>query len=682
MAGDNPRLAGSGTRRGDIQGLRAVAVLLVVIYHANLGFSGGFVGVDVFFVISGYVITNMLTAELGRTDRIGLGRFYLRRIRRLLPALGLMLTVVMLASSLLAPVGGQQITARTGAAAALFNANTYLIRFGGAGYFDVDSSVNALLHTWSLSVEEQFYFVFPAALFVAWAVGRRIAWIGTRASVASALVLISVLSFLLSWTVTAGRFSFMGIDAVDDFSGQFAFYSSLTRAWEFAAGGLLALASRRLSNLARTSGWVLAILGVALVGYSAIQYDDQTPFPGTAALVPVAGSLCLLAAGEGRSPNFVSRGLAFRPAQYLGDLSYSWYLWHWPFIVFAAAWWPRTEIAAPAAAVISLAPAWLSYRFVEGPIRFARRPAVGRTLILASVCVLLPLGSAVALVGSRQIVRETDAMKSYDYSRSPHADAATGCTNAIPLGERGQSDCTWAVANPIGNAVLVGDSHAGQFSEAFIGAANQGRFDATVATMPGCPFVDLDLADPEGNTAGYESCRRFVVETLDELTRDQPDLVVIASSSEGWIESQRGIADPSTDMFEYTAEAKATLWQEGLSRTISFLTDAGIEVAVMQAIPRIPDFDTRKCAVLRLAFESDVCAPSVERVVADRTRRRAILAEAGAASSAGAATVDVATVLCPDGTCATRRDGNWIWSDTHISVYASTQLIPTLSALF
>ena len=156
MTSDNSgtHAASVGRRRGDIQGLRAVAVLLVVIYHADLGFSGGFVGVDVFFVISGYVITTALTTELGRTDRVNLGHFHLGRIRRLLPALGAMLTVVMLASSLLSPIGGQQITARTGAAAALFNANTYLIRFGNAGgYFDVDANVNALLHTWSLSVE-------------------------------------------------------------------------------------------------------------------------------------------------------------------------------------------------------------------------------------------------------------------------------------------------------------------------------------------------------------------------------------------------------------------------------------------------------------------------------------------------------------------------------------------------
>jgi hypothetical protein len=158
--------------------------------------------------------------------------------------------------------------------------------------------------------------------------------------------------------------------------------------------------------------------------------------------------------------------------------------------------------------------------------------------------------------------------------------------------------------------------------------------------------------------------------------------VVIASSSEGWIESERGLGDPSRNTFEYSADAKAALWEEGLSRTIRSLTNAGIEVAVVHAVPRIPNFDTRTCAVLRLIRESPVCAPSVERSISDRTRQRAILAEAGAASSEGAVTIDVADVLCPDDVCASRRGGNWIWSDTHISVYASIELIPTFSSLF
>ena len=162
MADSEGAVADAGTRRGDIQGLRALAVLAVVAYHAGSGFSGGYVGVDVFFVISGYVITRMMLSELRGTGRLDLGRFYLRRVRRLLPALSLVLAAVLLLSVAFTALGAQAVTARTGAAAALVNANHYLALFGlDAGYFAIGSKSNPLLHTWSLSVEEQFYLVFP-----------------------------------------------------------------------------------------------------------------------------------------------------------------------------------------------------------------------------------------------------------------------------------------------------------------------------------------------------------------------------------------------------------------------------------------------------------------------------------------------------------------------------------------
>lgn len=214
-------------------------MVLVVIYHSGIGLPGGYIGVDVFFVISGYVITRMLTAELASSGKLDLKRFYLRRIRRLLPALGLMLSVVMVASVLLGSIGGQQVTARTGAAAALFNANTYLARFGQGGYFDVSADVNALLHTWSLAVEEQFYLVFPALVFAAWLVGRRMPRLGSARATTVTLAVITVSSFVLSWAFTNDYVSVFQVDAIEDLAKEIAFYSAPTRAWQFAVGGLL-----------------------------------------------------------------------------------------------------------------------------------------------------------------------------------------------------------------------------------------------------------------------------------------------------------------------------------------------------------------------------------------------------------------------------------------------------------
>jgi peptidoglycan/LPS O-acetylase OafA/YrhL len=620
-----------------------------------------------------------LSGDTSRADRI-LGRFYLRRIRRLLPALGLMLTVVLLASSLLASIGGQQITARTGAAAALFNANNYLIRFGGGGYFDVDADVNALLHTWSLSVEEQFYFVFPAALFGAWILGRQVARLGNRAAVAIVLALVSTVSFVLSWLLTTGRFGFLGIDAVNDLSGEVAFYSSFTRAWEFAVGGLLVMASPRLSNMARGSEWALSIAGVVLVGYAAIQFDGLTQFPGTAALVPVVGTLCILAAGERQPVNLVSKGLTVRPAQLLGDLSYSWYLWHWPFIVFAAALWPSTSQALVVGAALSVLPAWLSYRFVEQPIRFSPG-TTQRTLLLATACIMLPIGAAVVLNGANRVVTQSEAISDLEYGLRSHADVENGCDNEVPLGERDKPDCTVLAGTASRTAVLIGDSNAGHFTEGFVDAATGNSTDATVATFSACPFVDLLLVR---DGVPKDDCRSFVEGSLDSLIQTRPDVVVIASASDGYIGNPAWVLlDPSTGERSVSRDAKAEVWEDALFRVIDPLVKQGIDVFVVHPVPRFPGWDPRECAVVNLLLDDGRCAPQLTLGNGGETRVMAIAAESAAARSALAGTLDLSAALCPDGICATKRGDRWIWKDaSHISVFASQQLAPDFSALF
>ena len=385
-------------RRGDVQGLRALAVVLVVVYHTGAALPGGFVGVDVFFVISGYVITRILLREFEQTDRISFRSFYLRRIRRIMPPLALMLTVVMLLGVFLAPIGGQRVTAKTGVAAALLNANTFLARYGAGGYFDVDASLNALLHTWSLSVEEQFYLFFPALLALAWWGGRRIGRLNGPRAVAVMLVSVGVVSFGLSWMLSTGH---SGPLSLDDLTGPVAFYSSPTRTWEFVAGGLLVVGSRLVRRTPHAGAVPLGVAGLMLVLYASFTFDDLTPFPGTAALVPVIGTMLLIAAGDIRASNAFTRGLSWRPVQRVGDMSYSWYLWHWPVIVFASALFPGRGVGvAVAAAIVSIGPAVLSYRFVENPIRFTPHPRVKRTLVLASGCIVIPLVAGLVLARS------------------------------------------------------------------------------------------------------------------------------------------------------------------------------------------------------------------------------------------------------------------------------------------
>jgi peptidoglycan/LPS O-acetylase OafA/YrhL len=315
------RTAAGTPRRADIQGLRALAVLLVVAFHAGLPVPGGFMGVDVFFAISGFVITSMLLAELESGDGIDFPRFYIRRARRLLPALAFMLSVVLALGALLSPAVTQHMTALTGMAASVFAANAYLLNLG-TGYFDANTALNPLLHTWTLAVEEQFYIVFPALLLLGWLLGRRRG--GANRRIGSFLLVgaVSMGSLVLFLELSAGWTS-LGPAAPE----RFAFYSSLTRGWEFGAGALLALSTPWLARLSPLVARCLGAAGVLAIALAAFS-GRGVWIPGTAAFLPVLGTCSLIAAGS--APGLVSSALSARPVVWVGDLSYSWYLWHWP----------------------------------------------------------------------------------------------------------------------------------------------------------------------------------------------------------------------------------------------------------------------------------------------------------------------------------------------------------------
>ena len=395
-------------RRRDIQGMRAVAVLLVVLFHAGLPLPGGFVGVDVFFVISGFVITAMLMREWSRHGRIRFAHFYLRRFLRLTPALALVVTVVALASVLLQnPFGAQQTTARTGLGAMLLSAN-YVIGHAAGDYFADAAATNPLLHTWSLSVEEQFYLLFPALLALGWLLAAR----GRRRAPGTIVVAIAVGSFALS---VAWSFGSAAAEALTTFFGgpeSFAFYSSLTRAWEFAAGAVLALGLARIPLPRPSTARVTGLAGAGLLVASAVLITDAQPFPGLVALVPVTGTVLLILAGTHHT-TVVSSVLSTRPMVYVGDISYSWYLWHWPLIVFTALLFPNRPLLLVAAAAVSVLPAVASYRWLEQPLRRYRprtRPRAG-ALIAATLAV--PLAACLVLLAGANagwgLVPPTDA---------------------------------------------------------------------------------------------------------------------------------------------------------------------------------------------------------------------------------------------------------------------------------
>lgn len=652
--------------RADIQGLRGLAVLLVVLYHARVGFPGGYVGVDVFFVLSGYVITRMLLREHGAHGRIDLKRFYLRRIRRLLPALAILLVVVSLVSIFASPVGGQRIGARTGVAAAFFSANIYLYGFSTDGYFHSSAELNPFLHTWSLAVEEQFYLVFPALFIGAIAVGRR--WSPARA-VGVAVGTVTVVSFALAWAMVDGA----GSSIVDD-PRRFAFFMAPLRAWEFGVGALLAVVPWRLGARA---GSIAAAVGAVVVISIAVGYDELTAFPGLAALPPVIGTGLLIAGGNTHHP--LSRALSIRPMTWLGDVSYSWYLWHWPAIVLTRAMAPESGAAvALAAGVFSLVPAVASLRLIEEPFRHRAHVRVRRTLALGAVCILAPLVPAAALeAGALRI----DDRHELTLAFKPHADVTLGCDGQVLGSADFPDDCVWPVADGSGSAVLFGDSNAGHLTEPFVAAAAEVGLDAVVTTRSGCAPVDLVI---DGDAPWLAGCRVWLAATMDALVADPPSVVVLAGAADlriaGFEGDEIDISDPETGArFDGPAE-RAVAWSAGLERVVDRLTDAGSAVVIVHPVPKAPGWDPEQCAALRYLVDQDFCAADVGDEFADVADVVRQLERDVAADHARVTTVDLWDVVCPAEPCRTLRRDRWMFRDgTHLSIEGSMEAQPALA---
>ena len=645
-------------RRDDIQGLRAVAVLLVVAFHAGLPVPGGSFGVDLFFAISGFVITSVLAAELARTGTLSLSRFYLRRVKRLLPALAVMLTFVALVGTLASPVGAQRIGALTGIWASLFGANLYLGHLS-VGYFDVSATLNPLLHTWTLAVEEQFYLLFPVVLFLAWRTGRRHPRLGPLVAV-TAVAGISLLSFLLMWKTAAGR-SFAGLGGP-----QFAFYAAPARAWEFGAGALLALLLPRTSRLPLLLGSALGALGLGLVALSVAPTRFGDPgFRPSAALLAIGGACALIAAGSAPA-NLVSRGLGTRPLARIGDLSYSWYLWHWPLIVFTRALWPAVGGIALGAAALSLLPAWLSYRFVENPIR--RNPRIkGRlALALAAGCMAIPIAASGGLIALHGELERTHSLQSWNRVERPHADGVLGCNTATPLGERPAGLCNWHVAHARGTVVLVGDSNAGHFTEPFLRAARQAGYNAIVATLYSCPFVDLRVETGIGSFD--KTCSHFVDGTLATLVRRHPSLVFMAARSDYYIEgTEAGLGASGSAASSHTPSVKASLWQQGVSSVLGILNQAGVPGIVVHPVPLLRT-DSDGSAVVRILLRSS--SASVTRSDVDSRLLRSVIAENRAVAGARSAwTMNFENTVCGSHRCSSNQARGFMYRDsTHLSV--------------
>ena len=677
----------TSSRRSDIQGLRAVAVILVVAFHAGLPIPGGYVGVDVFFVISGFVITAMLLREKVSTGRISLTSFYVRRFRRLTPALAVMVAVTVLVSALpIFSLASQAMTSATAIGAVFLFANYAIARSTG-GYFDPAAENNPLLHTWSLSVEEQFYLIFPLLIIASLAIGLRLG----RPRVAAA-VTIGLLGGV-SLAVAVANSSGVTIPFVPD--GLVGFYGPIGRAWEFAGGAILAIAASRLRIPTAPMGTAIAVVGSILLAYSAFAFSDTTVFPSFATLVPVAGTMFLIYAGL--SPlNIVSRVLSTRPMVAIGDLSYSWYLWHWPTIVLAALIFPGNEIALFGAALFSLLPAVASYRYVEQPFRTPRSASRVRFTALVAATIVIP----VALAGTLAFVLSngywSPEVQRMQATQAKHAGNEAGCMSYVPLTAATQANCEWNASASGPPVYLIGDSIAEHYSEGVIGAGeNLGR-PVFIATAAGCPAYRIVLRMPLSSTpedvTEMNGCAGYIDGTLSWLEAQEPGLVIMgASDVSGW--SPNDLPDPNAELardkqqydaedFERYNERREVALLAGMTSTMKRLEVAGHEVAIAQAAPSYrfpaPSWLPGDCSVASVIAERCLTSSPIDEM--DRLQLASRTAAVKAARASGGVVLDLRDYFCNDEECVTQHGELGLYlDDIHISVPASQDLAPRFS---
>jgi len=594
------RPAGTAIRH-DLQGVRAVAVLGVVIYHLKASWlPGGFAGVDVFFVLSGFFITGLLRREVERTGTVDLIAFWARRARRLLPASLLVLVVTVIAGRLMTnPLEAHRI-ARDGIFSTIFGMNWHEAASGLAYGQDPDPS--AFQHYWSLAVEEQFYLAWPLLMLALALLWRRRPALAPRRTLPLIAVGGGVLSFTLAFHQTVGN-------------QPYAYYGTFGRVWQLALGGLLAAGiawSEALPLWVRSCGRVAGlgvILGFYGFGPSASEY------PGWWSLLPALGAALIVVAGEpGTRPDPAARLLGTRLGQLGGRYSYSWYLWHWaPLVLLPVALDRPLRIRELGwCAIGTLLAAVLTYHLLEDPLRRNRWLAIrhgGRSLAFGGALMAVALGVSVWTSSAEQHAAEDVRIVADGYrTLAPQpADAAAeksqlsidGCQ--LPMTSTAAApDCRYLPDSGHGDLILVGDSHAGAAFPAVQKAAQDNRWGLRAWARTSCPFADIHKAGPGGGD--YVSCNRWRADVIKRLIAARPSLVIITN----YASSGLHVTDPHTHKGA-TQKRAHELFQAGMERSLTRLRDAGLRVLLIGDVPAF----TRAAPDCVLAHRDDLAACSL-----------------------------------------------------------------------
>ncbi|SHH33876.1 Peptidoglycan/LPS O-acetylase OafA/YrhL, contains acyltransferase and SGNH-hydrolase domains [Jatrophihabitans endophyticus] len=650
--------------RGDVQGLRAVAVSLVVLYHLwPTALPGGYVGVDVFFVVSGFLITGNLLRAHERDGRVRLLDFWGRRARRLLPAAVVVLVVTWLTSRLVLPATQLAATAEQIRASALYFQNWVLAR-DSVDYLQADGAASPVQHFWSLSVEEQFYLGWPLLFLAAGGIGALIRRAGGRRRTGGRGVLV----LLAAGVVTASLWYSVHETAANPAA---AYFVTPTRVWELALGGLLALAPARAMRAAGRVG-PLAWLGLAMIGGSAMLVSGTSPFPGWLALVPVLGAALVLVAGGADARLGPARLTSLRPMVFLGGVSYSLYLWHWPAIVLWRAWSGHAVglVDGLVLIAVSVGLATLTKRFVEDPVRRARLVvrspfrslSMATAALLPVVLVSVWLGGQSASTGSLDathpgaaaLTSSVTTLSSASYVPSLAQltkDTPTGMTASCEADKTTSTvqTCTLGdTTDPQLTVALVGDSHAAQWSDALDKIAKAHHWKLVVATKSGCPFTATEVTTPGQQTA-YASCNTWNAALLTSLLTDiEPDVVITSDRSYNAV-----LPSTTADAASLTkiGNGMATYWKR--------LEAAGIGVVAIHETPE-PGSNLADCLASRTG--------SASSCTASRSASFSSVSPVTVAAkqlNGAVPVIDLTSLICTDTTCPGAVGNVVVYLDNH-----------------
>jgi peptidoglycan/LPS O-acetylase OafA/YrhL len=633
--------------RADVEGLRAICVLAVVAYHVSpMALPGGFLGVDLFFVISGFVITRLLLADGERYGRVQFAAFWERRIRRILPVV----TVVLLATALAIlafPVLDGRVIGRDLIAAALFFHNIRQMD-RAVDYLGAPPETNPTLHFWSLAVEEQFYLVWPLVLtgiFVLAARARSIRWI---VFVGVAVALLTAALFLVSVWLTN-----------DD--PAVAFFHPAARAWQLLAGGVVACLERGGFRLTAWGGALLAAVSAAVIAWLFLVAPFDGQYPGLWSAAPTLAGVGLLLSGQ-QSSNWFARVLALAPLRFIGRISFSLYLWHWPALVFARVGFGESVEVALAAVALAVVLSILSFYVVEQPVRHWRAHApdsasqVGSTGLVARISrrakldarlvpgyalgVALIAASAATGAGLRFAAPDYVAVGNGAYVSASavrrdrpaiYDDPIKHCLARFDATVPGE--CAFGAGPGAPTVVLLGDSHAGNWFEALRAAAVAENWRLLVRVKASCrPLLVPQTRTRDGRTVPYPECSAFLAASLDDLRRDPAVKLIV------------------------TAGTRHRLGRAAEAKTFAKLAEIA-PVIVVRDTPWLPVAPVQ-CARQKPALE---CVWPLDRLLRGPTFPQ----RDHDAFPDGVRVLDLNGKVCPNGACRAIVDGWPIMFDNH-----------------